>query len=376
MSSRRWTFGALAVVFFWGGSALADDWAYEGPMVQQAAFAPDFQGSLIRGQQPPPAAPMIPGACPPGVACMDPGAGCGDPCWGIYGDVLLLRPGNDKVAYAVPINGAIIPPVGAPPVQVGPEALVDWSYDIGFRLGAWRSLNECSSLGVAFAWYESDRNSNAAGDALNPLRSLVYHPGSVAAASDYLAAVAGGRIEFQIADVEYRRFISTGAYHTLNYVAGARYVHLEEVFRSTFSNAVLIEDVNTDINFDGGGIRFGLEGERQAVCSGLLVYAKTYASFLTGQFVNRYTQADSASGLVVNTGWTEDRVVTILDAELGLGWQSVGGGLRLTAGYTFSGWFNVINTDDFIRAVRRNDSVSVSDTLTFDGLVFRAELRF
>jgi len=79
---------------------------------------------------------------------------------------------------------------------------------------------------------------------------------------------------------------------------------------------------------------------------------------------------------VVNTGWTEDRVVTILDAELGLGWQSVGGGLRLTAGYTFSGWFNVINTDDFIRAVRRNDSVSVSDTLTFDGLVFRAELRF
>ncbi len=52
------------------------------------------------------------------------------------------------------------------------------------------------------------------------------------------------------------------------------------------------------------------------------------------------------------------------------------GCVRVTGGYAFSGWYNVINTDDFIHAVRTNNSVNVRDTLTFDGLVLRAEVRF
>ncbi len=73
--------------------------------------------------------------------------------------------------------------------------------------------------------------------------------------------------------------------------------------------------------------------------------------------------------------------MTTLDLELGGGWQSNCGHLRVTCGYMISSWFNAVTTDQWIRAVGRGnfvgqpDSMSY-DTLMFDGLTVRAELRF
>ena len=50
--------------------------------------------------------------------------------------------------------------------------------------------------------------------------------------------------------------------------------------------------------------------------------------------------------------------------------------VQLTAGYVFSAWFNTVKTQEFIRSVQQNDFLDLGDTLTFDGLVARAELRF
>ena len=41
----------------------------------------------------------------------------------VFGEFLYLRPRNAEVAYAVPMDGAVLSPTGA--VQVGPTALVD-----------------------------------------------------------------------------------------------------------------------------------------------------------------------------------------------------------------------------------------------------------
>ena len=69
-------------------------------------------------------------------------------------------------------------------------------------------------------------------------------------------------------------------------------------------------------------------------------------------------------------------MVSILDIELGMGWSSPSGRLRASAGYMFSGWFNTVVTDEFIDSVRANNSVDAGDSLSFDGLVLRGELRF
>jgi hypothetical protein len=347
---------------------LADEPGDTHGFTENYAALPGLDGFVVRGQQPV-AQPEVPGygidEAP--VCC---------PRWAIHGEFLYLRPGNDKVAFAVPINGAIVPPVGAPPVQVGPEVLVDTGFSPGFRVGGDWIYSQCSALGAEYTWFNGNRTNSATGTAAFPLRSLVNHPGSASAATDSLDATATSQISYQLADVLYRRALMRDETSSISLVGGVRYGHLGEQFRSTFTSSATVETVNTDVTFDGVGVRLGIEAEQETCRPGLLIYGKGYASFMGGQFSGRYAQADSVRGAVVTTGWTEDRAVSLLETEFGVGWVSRCGGLRITAGYMFNGWFNVINTDDFIRAVRTSNSVNVRDSLSFDGLVLRAEGRF
>jgi hypothetical protein len=69
-------------------------------------------------------------------------------------------------------------------------------------------------------------------------------------------------------------------------------------------------------------------------------------------------------------------VVPILDLELGVGWTSKSGRLKLNVGYMISSWFNMVKTEEFIHAVHLNDFNDLDDVLSFDGLVGQAELSF
>ena len=103
---------------------------------------------------------------------------------------------------------------------------------------------------------------------------------------------------------------------------------------------------------------------------------KAIASFVAGDFNASYLQSRSDDPIVASTSWKAGRVVTMTDVELGGGWMSCNGLLRLTAGYTFSKWFNTVMVDEYINAVQDNDYVCLGDGMTFDGFVARAELRF
>ena len=126
------------------------------------------------------------------------------------------------------------------------------------------------------------------------------------------------------------------------------------------------------------GLRFGLEGERRSQC-GLFAYGKTAASLLGGVFRTNYLQLQEGAELSqAETAWKQGRFVTILDAELGLGWASSGGHFKGSVGYTVSGWLNMVKTGDFISSVQANKyngPDKLGDTsLTFDGLTGRIEL--
>ena len=79
---------------------------------------------------------------------------------------------------------------------------------------------------------------------------------------------------------------------------------------------------------------------------------------------------------LVNTSWKAGRVVPILDLELGVGWAIAPAVCGFPAGYMVSGWYNVVKTDEWIKAVQANNFVGLSDTMSFDGLVVRGETRF
>ena len=129
------------------------------------------------------------------------------------------------------------------------------------------------------------------------------------------------------------------------------------------------------MGFDGGGIRFGLEAERFCCC-GIVLYAKGAANVLAGDFQGRYLQSDAFDPVVTEMTWSASRVVTILEVELGIGWQSCNGRWRVNAGYLFNGWLNAVQPDEIIRAGQTNNYDGMGNGLSFDGLTIRTEFRF
>jgi len=296
--------------------------------------------------------------------------------WQFFGDFLYLQAGDANMAYAVPTNGAIVPPAGVAPLQLGAAAAVIPDFAPGFRVGLSGMLFSPARIGASYTYFWSDASSTLSVNPPDVNDSLVIHPGTEAALPVFLDAQATGRIGFQLADVDYRAPLASGEGYVLYYVLGGRYAHLHQDFHATFFDSGTIEDVNTKILFDGGGIRVGLDGERVSPTTGFLVYARGGASFLAGRFNASYSQVDNFNGTLVDTGLSARRIVPILDLELGAGWTGLREHLRLTAGYMVNAWYNVITTGDLINAVQNNRFTGLSNTLTFDGLVTRAELRF
>ena len=160
----------------------------------------------------------------------------------------------------------------------------------------------------------------------------------------------------------------------MSLLTAARYASLQQRFDAEFIG-VGEQDLNTNIHFEGGGLRLGLERTENAKL-GFSFYGRASASLIAGSFRSTYVQSTPFAGDVVNTGYHDDRIVPIVDLEAGVSWTSPNGHLRLSTGILFSSWFNVVKTTDLVEAVQQNNFNNLSSTMTFDGLTSSAELRF
>ena len=87
---------------------------------------------------------------------------------------------------------------------MGPVALTDPDYTVGFRAGGVYALDECSSVSLSYARFQSSTTDSVATNAPLVLRSLLLHPGTANAGSNFLSANANLGIDFDIVDADYR----------------------------------------------------------------------------------------------------------------------------------------------------------------------------
>ena len=304
------------------------------------------------------------------------------PVWahrsGVFGEIMMLRARGAEVAYAVPIDGAIVPPP-VPPVQVGPVAVADPDYSMGFRLGGVYALDDCTSVALTYTRFQSSSTSSVSTAAPLVLRSLVFHPGTANAGSDFLSATANLDVKFNLVDADYRAVWAAGDLWVVNYLLGARYANLGQDFTGVYTGTGTTDTLVSNMNFDGGGIRVGMDAQRFAANSGFMIYGRSSASFVAGEFRGHYTQSSDVDPIIVNTSWTAGRVVSILDLELGGGWQSCCGRWRISGGYMVAGWFNAIPQNQWINSVQTNNFASLNNTfnaITFDGFTARLDYRW
>lgn len=311
------------------------------------------------------------------------GEGCCNSCdlpyWahkhGVFGDWLFLSARGQHVDYATSVDGAT-----ATAVPVGRTEVLDPGYQSGYRVGGGLAIDRCSSFTIAYTNYQSSVDGQrqlpgGGGGAPNAfLRSELAHPNTQNVAADSLFASGTYGIDFQTGDVAFSKTLHGDCNQRLNGSIGFRYGNLEQDLRVNHAilNNVLVE---TDIDFHGYGPRAAIDYERMN-CKGLLGYFRGGVSLLMGRFDADYRQTSVFSGPQANAGIFEDRIVPQFELELGTGWQNECGNFRVTAGYLFSAWGNVLTTPSFIDGVQANELDGIDETITFDGLAVRAEILF
>lgn len=338
---------------------------------------------------PEPMSPMGPMPTAPGMGDMGAPIGPGGSSFGedicdvcgwtnkyfAFGEFLYLRPRNAEVAYAVPISGAAI--ATGNQVQVGPTRVADPDYGSAFRAGIGMVMSPTSSFSVTYTQF--DRNTF---DTLSlpgtgaVVRSLVNQPNPLAAGGNGLDAAALLQTQFQLLDADYKGMWSSSPDHQLAYVVGARYGNLEQHFGAGFTAPSGFQHVLAESEFDGGGLRLGLEGLRLHPTTQFFAYGKGYTSLLAGSFRGRYQYTENNVS-ITDTSFNVGRLVTMFDLEAGVGWQNFTGNLRFSMGYMFSAWYNTVRVNEFINAVQNNNfvdpSTNFSGLTTFDGLTSKIE---
>ena len=290
----------------------------------------------------------------------------------IIAEFLYLNPRNTDVPYATPMDG-----IGPSAVPIGASSMSGAGYEPGFRLGLNWNRTDSSSLSAIYTNYRSHgSDSRTLPGGLGFLNADLVHPNTISVATDSLSAAASHDLDFEFIDVQYRTTISEKTY-LVYLTAGVRYAEFDEDFRARYT-MLGSTDVSSDIGFDGVGPRLGLEIER-AMDGDLYMYLRGGASLMFGRFDADYLQSNIFSGTQAVVGLQDSRMVPITELELGFGWGNSTETFRFSAGYYVGSWFNTVTTGSFIDSVQDGTLYSiggVGDTLVFDGLVARVEVRY
>lgn len=288
----------------------------------------------------------------------------------VYGEYLLLHPTGADMVYGIPQDG-----IGAPgTAPVGRVGMLDHTYESGVRVGLRKCLSDCAAIHLSYAWFESVTSDSISVTGDNVISPVLFVPTVLNAGDNAQQASGEYNVRFQVADVDYRYRWKCNAIGHLDVVLGGRYANLRQDITATYRFAPPdgTTITNTNIDFDGGGLRIGLDGERCVHgCSRLKVYGKGFATVLSGSFKSDYRQVSQFNGNEAEVLWEDDRFVPVLEGELGLAIEH--GHFRLAAGYQMSAWFNAVTTPVFVEAVKAGNYANVNDTITFDGFVARIE---
>ncbi len=301
----------------------------------------------------------------------------------MFGEFLLLYPTGIDLVDSARQNGVAPPgpPVPGGPAPNGAVGVLSPDTNGGFRVGMGFSLSELSSLYGAYTFLESDDDlttTPAPGGGGNTVRSLVLFPSSFAAGLGTAQLDSTYDVDFQLADVAFKTRLAGTSRDYLNLHIGGRYGNLEQEFTQVGTYAVVgTVAVDTEIDFDGGGALLGLDTRVGLGRHGFGLYGDIFFSALFGEFSSEYTQTNvTAAAVEAQSSFDDERVLPILQGQLGVDWVSANGRCMSRIGHMSSYWFNTVSTGEYISAVQQTAFLDVSDTIAFHGLAAMVEFRY
>ena len=143
------------------------------------------------------------------------------------------------------------------------------------------------------------------------------------------------------------------------------------------ANSSIDSQAVTSMNFEGGGVRMGLEGRRYLGSRGIFsMFLRGDLSLLLGNVDLRTEVTDTATSSVIVQHSRNRRVIPVTDIEGGITAQ-VSCHTKLSAGYLFSAWNDLGMSDQTLcDATALCAGYDDSNLLSFDGMFVRLEACF
>lgn len=291
---------------------------------------------------------------------------------GVFGEFLFLRPSNTDTVYAIEQSDST-----ANALPTGQTGTTGIDMSAGFRAGVVLANTYTTSLVGIYTHWEGDDSGGIARNGTNVFNSPLIHPGTATTGVNSLRSSAASRMQFDQVDAIYRHKLFCTDTTIFNWSGGFRYGQMEQglLAQQDISGATGLVSVETDIDFSGFGFLMALDAERRSEKTGMLCYTKGVASFLGGEWTGTYRQTNQ-NGVVVASDYEDFRITPVLEAGLGVGWQSDSGHIRATVGYAATCWYNALNTRSYVDAVRSGSYVDVDSAIAFVGLNTQLEFRF
>ncbi len=282
-------------------------------------------------------------------------------------DYLLLK------ARTRPLDFAI---VGTNRSDFGPQGDVrslNWNTASGFRVGAgYRLPGEGWEAGFNYTYFHDNANDLAGRPAGGSLFPTLTHPGMVEVAD---SALADAKLNYNVYDVEVGKHFHPSEALDVRAFAGPRFATIGLENNAYYNGGDARNDhVHSRIDFNGGGLRMGAEGQ-WSIWKGLGLYARGGASLMSGTFRSTLTETtNSGASTLVNVTDRFHKMVPVAELGLGVSWKYRN--WRVSAGYELVNWFGAVDSPDFVDDSHLGKMSRRTGDLGLEGLVLRAELEF
>jgi hypothetical protein len=285
----------------------------------------------------------------------------------IFGEWMYLQPRGSDAVFATRALNCFGPPTGV--------EQFDLNNSDAFRVGFYKQCGPCSDIGATFWMFESHENERAAptvgADVIFPALLFPtianFTPGCNDATST--SALARLDIDFDRVAIDYRNRFEYCCIEW-DWLVGFGYGKLDQELLAIYDEGF----VKVDSDLHGYGLRLGGGATKNMGC--FRGYLHTDFTLLAANLKARYRNVDTFDGEVADFEQDLDRIVPILDLEVGVAYDLCSG-TTLKVGYIYSIWWNVVTTPSFAEDVIKGDITGNSgDTLTFDGIFARIEINF
>jgi hypothetical protein len=294
--------------------------------------------------------------------CCD--SGCG---WMFFAEWMYLQPRGSDAVFATRALNCFGPPTGVEQFDLGNQD--------AYRAGFYKQCGPCSDIGASFWMFESHENERAAPttgtDVIFPALLFPTIRNITTGCNDATSTSARASldIDFDRIAIDYRNRFEACCIEW-EWLVGFGYGKLDQELLAIYDEGF----VKVDSDLHGYGLRVGGGGTYNWGC--FRGYLRSDFTLLAANLKARYRNVDTFDGDVADYEQNLDRLVPVLDIEVGLAYDLCCN-TTLKFGYIYSIWWNVVTTPSFAEDVINGDITGNSgDTLTFDGIFARVEINF